>query len=682
MRKITSLKSTVLYSALISSCIFLSMFTLKAQSGSDSAKIWVGTWGTAPQLVETGNNPPAPGLNNNSLRQIVRVSIGGDTLRVRFSNRFSDTPVTMKSVQIAVSAGGNSIVDSTNVKLTFGGNYDVTMDSGVTINSDPIAFDLEQRMSLAITIYFETTCSKITGHPGSRTTSYILTGNDTAVTDFTGAVTTDHWYVINGIDVLVPPTYSCVAVIGNSITDGRGSTTNMQNRWTDRLSERLLLNSSTQNVGMINLGLGGNCVLRYCLGPAAIDRYKWDILEQPGVRAAIVFEGVNDIGAAGNYQDVATIANGLIAAYNEIIDSVHAQNIFVYGATILPFKGSSYYNMYTEDCRNKVNNWIRNSGRFDAVIDFDLKFRSQKDSAKLGMHTYENDCLHPDANGYRAMGDYVDLNIFAGIDSLFPTIDTTRIESLWIEPECGMVGDDWKLFIDNQASNFGYAMVKAGFNSTSEVPDDNTSTITIPFTVNYDSTYYVYARVNGSGSNHDSYWLKMDDGIFIQYDNLSTSGWEWKEVNNYLLTTGEHSITFAYSEDSVKLDKLFITNDTVVPTGIGKPAISVCMPDTLSHISAIPNHPINTYLYTLGQNYPNPFTGKTYIDFTIPSNSYVSLKVYSVLGDEIAELAGKEYTTGVHNVVFDSKNYTKGIYFYTLKTDRYTATRKMLIQGN
>lgn len=376
----------------------ISLSQNSATFAGDTARVWVGTWSTAPQLVEPGNMPPPPGLNNNSLRQIVRVSIGGDTLRVRFSNEFSTSTVTMKSVQIAVSTGGNSIDVSTNKELRFNGNTEVVMNAGGSVTSDPIAFNLTPRMDVAVTIYFGQTSTTVTGHPGSRTTSYILAGNTTTTTDFTGAVATDHWYNINAIDVLAPSAAACVAILGNSITDGRGSTTNMQNRWPDVFSEALLRDSSTQQVGVLNLGIGGNCVLSGGLGPTGVSRFDRDILGQQGVRWAIVFEGVNDIGGVNSGAAATTIANSLIAAYTQMIVKAHAKNIRIYGGTILPFNGSSYYNQYSELCRNTVNQWIRTTGNFDGCIDFDMTMRNPQDTTRL-VSSYQNDGLHPDAAG-------------------------------------------------------------------------------------------------------------------------------------------------------------------------------------------------------------------------------------------------------------------------------------------
>jgi lysophospholipase L1-like esterase len=395
----------ILFIVLLGSCGFI------GASRPQAEKNWVGTWGTAPQLVETHNMPPEPGLTHNSLRQVVRVSIGGDTIRVKFSNEFSLSPVTMKSVQIAVSTGGHTIDEKTSRDLTFGGSTEVSMDPGAAVTSDPIAFPLKPRMDLAITIYYGQTSQTITGHPGSRTTSYILEGNDAAITDFSNAVSTDRWYNINRIDVLAPEPAACVAILGNSITDGRGSVTNEQNRWPDILSEELLRNPHTAHIGILNMGIGGNAVLSGGLGPTGLNRYERDILNQPGVKWVIIYHGVNDIGGVRTAEAATAKANALIFAYKKMINDARQQNIQVFGATIMPFKGNSYYNEYSDLCRNSVNHWIRNSGAFDAVIDFDRILRSPDDPTRI-ISSFQNDGLHPDAAGYKKMGESIDLKIF------------------------------------------------------------------------------------------------------------------------------------------------------------------------------------------------------------------------------------------------------------------------------
>lgn len=377
---------------------------------SQPKQSWVGTWSTAPQLVEPGNMPPAPGLTNNTLRQVVRVSLGGDSLRVKFSNEYSQSPVTINAVQIAVSKGGSNIDASTITALKFNGSPTVTMNPGTAITSDPVAFHLTPRMDVAITIYFGHTSQTVTGHPGSRTTSYILPGNKVSLIDFTGSVTTDHWYVINGIDVKAPENLAAIAIIGNSITDGRGSETNQQNRWPDILSERLLKNPSTQHIGVLNMGIGGNCVLKNCLGPSAISRFERDILNQKGVRWAVVFEGVNDIGGASD-SNVAQVASDLIEAYKKMIVLAHVKSIKVMGGTIMPFKNHSYYTPARDQARNTVNEWIRNSGAFDGVIDFDKTMQDPLNPSTM-LPSIQSDYLHPNAAGHRMMGESVDLELF------------------------------------------------------------------------------------------------------------------------------------------------------------------------------------------------------------------------------------------------------------------------------
>ncbi len=355
--------------------------------------------------------PPSPGLTGNTLRQIVRVSIGGDSLRVRFSNEFSTGPVTMQSVHIAVSTGGGAISLPTDRELRFNGNTEITMNAGAAVTSDPVAFLLTPRMNVAITICYGRTSATVTGHPGSRTTSYITAGNTTTTAEFTGAATADHWYNITTIDVLAPSASACVAILGNSITDGRGSTTNLQNRWPDMLSESLLKDSTTQHVGVLNLGIGGNRLLSGGAGPTGVSRYDRDILGQQGVHWAIIVEGVNDIGGVRSASAATSTASDLIDAYREMIIKAHSRKIRIYGGTILPFNGNGYYNQYSEICRNTVNRWIRARGNYDGCIDFDATMRDPQDSTRL-VSTYENDGLHPDAAGYRKMGESIDRHLF------------------------------------------------------------------------------------------------------------------------------------------------------------------------------------------------------------------------------------------------------------------------------
>ena len=356
----------------ITGLLFIVAVSCCCASSGDTTKTtekWVGTWGTAEQLIEPSNMPPKPGLSNNTLRQIVCVSLGGNRLRVRFSNEFSTSSVTLITVHLAISASGSAIDSATDNTLLFDGKPEVAIAAGTAVTSDPLVFSVKPRTNLAITIHFGNTSPDLTGHPGSRTTSYLLSDNQVSSVNFSGAITTDHWYIIKGVDVEAPESAAAVVVLGNSITDGRGSGTNKQNRWPDELAIRLQKNLNTRQVAVLNMGIGGNCILRNCLGSAALSRFENDVIAQNGVRWLIILEGINDIGQAPK-ADSATAVN-LIAAYKQMIDLAHVNGILVYGATLLPFGGSFYDSVDHEAAREQVNEWIRNSGRFDAVIDLD-----------------------------------------------------------------------------------------------------------------------------------------------------------------------------------------------------------------------------------------------------------------------------------------------------------------------
>lgn len=384
--------------------VFSLVFLITAGNTFSQSEIWVGTWGAANYAAGANNTPPPPYLANNTLRQIVRVSIGGDSLRVKFTNKTCATPVTMNSINIAVSSGGSSIDASTITPLTFGGNSSVTMDAFSEVTSDPVAFVLTPGMRVAITIHYGQAESNadITSHVGSRTDSYILAGDHSTSADFGGSVITAHWFHINNIDVLAPDSAGCVAVLGNSITDGYGLSGGLQNRWTDIFSQQLLNDPRTKNVGVLNMGIGGTN-----LTTSGISRYKEDLLNQSGLRWIIVFYGVNDIGSGRS-------ASAIIDAYKKIITDAHAMNVKVYGATITPFKGHNYYTVAHEAIRNEVNEWIRTPGNFDACIDFDKAIRDPENPEKF-LAKYSNDWLHPNVAGYELLGKSVNLDLFTDI---------------------------------------------------------------------------------------------------------------------------------------------------------------------------------------------------------------------------------------------------------------------------
>ena len=371
---------------------------------------WVGTWGTAPQLVERHNNPPSPGLANNSLRQIVQVSIGGKKVRLKLTNEFSQEATEIRAVELAIAktAGNSSEIDEkSTVSLTFDGKASVEIPAGGKVASDPVNFKIGPRENVAITIHYGASSPSVSGHPGSRTTSYLKAGN---TTDFSDAVRTDHWYNILALEVEAPKKAGAVAILGNSITDGRGSTTNEQNRWADVLSRRLLANKATRQVGVLNMGIGGNCVLGGGLGPAAVNRYQRDLFGQEGVKWIILFEAVNDLGYARNGEQT---AQRIIDVYKQIVREAHQKGIRVFGATITPFKGNNYYSDHHEKGRQILNEWIRTTKMLDGVIDFDQAVRNPQDKEAMQQQfLFENDWLHLNAQGYETMGNSIDLNLF------------------------------------------------------------------------------------------------------------------------------------------------------------------------------------------------------------------------------------------------------------------------------
>jgi lysophospholipase L1-like esterase len=359
-------------------------------------------------LTEPANRPPEPGLADATLRQVVHVSLGGKRPRVRFSNAFGAKPLNILAAHLAPSVGGSAIRPEGDRPLKFGGRTSVTIPIGAPMVSDPLDFDLAPLSDVAVTIRVQDPSSAITGHPGARCTSYLQAGDGVTAPDLPRAARTPHWYYLCGVDVdRGDADVAAVAVLGDSITDGRGSPTDGNGRWTDHLARRLHQGEGTAGVGVLNQGLGGNRVLNDGLGPNALARLDRDVLAQPGVRWLIVLEGINDLGTRS------ATARDLIGAYEQIIRRAHARDIKVYGATLMPCEGSPYFNRVLEAARQEVNAWIRESGRFDAVIDFDAATRDPRRPSRLSAATDGGDHLHPGGEGYKIMAAAVDLRLFA-----------------------------------------------------------------------------------------------------------------------------------------------------------------------------------------------------------------------------------------------------------------------------
>lgn len=395
-----------------------------AQAGhapAAKAQAWVASWGASQQILKPGNALPADDMRDATVRQIFHLSVGGSALRVHLSNAFGAAALRFSSVHVALALSTSSpaIEIASDRPLTFAGSADVTIPPGAEFISDPLQLAVAPLSDLAVTFHLDTPPDTETGHSGARATSYYVHGDSAGAAELTEPKHVDHWYQIAGIDVLAAPGAAAVAALGDSITDGRGATTNGNDRWTDVLAQRLQGSPRTRNIGVSNQGIGGNLLLADGAGSNALARFDRDALAPTGVRWVIVFEGVNDLGGLMENGEVspeehAALAQRVLAAYQQIIARAHAHGLRVYGATITPFAGSTYSlpGSLIENDRQAVNQWIRAAGHFDAVIDFDAVVRDPQHPGQL-LPAYDcGDHLHPSPAGYKAMGNAVPLALF------------------------------------------------------------------------------------------------------------------------------------------------------------------------------------------------------------------------------------------------------------------------------
>ncbi len=373
---------------------------------------WLATWACAVQLTEPRNLPPVF-LAGSSLRQFVHSTVGGNRVRVRFSNVYGTNAVAIRSAHIALPAqsGVAAIDPASDRALTFNGASSIALAPGSDAVSDPVEFALPPLATVAVSLAFgDISGATVTGHPGSRATSYIAPGDLAAAATWPEGTNTTRWYILAGIDVLVDSAEKGVIVLGDSLTDGRGSTTDGNDRWPDDLARRLQGNPATSSIAVVNMGIGGNAIFGG-LGPAAVKRFDHDVLGQHGARWVIVFEGVNDIGAARG-PAIAALPARLIQAYTTFAAKAHDRHLLIYGATITPFGGSFYDSPAHESARQTVNTWIRTSTVNDGAIDFDAAVRDPNNPAHLLPAYNSGDSLHLNPAGYHAMADAIDLSLF------------------------------------------------------------------------------------------------------------------------------------------------------------------------------------------------------------------------------------------------------------------------------
>lgn len=386
--------------------VFLMMFC--ALSTYSLAQNWIGTWATAPQTVVKSFMPYNNCMTNRSVRQVVKVSIGGDVIRLKLSNIYSMQPVEIRSIYIAHAKDSSDIDAKTAQYFKFGNSYKTVIPAGKQIVSNALKFKLRNLERVAITINYTSAPEIPTVHMGSRTTSYIMKGVTNAHSNFAKAFRENHWYNISGIDVYtMSNNMSAIAIIGNSITDGKCSTDNAQNRWPDVMSEMLQLKHKITNQGVLNLGIGNNRVtVPGGFGALAKERFDRDILMQSGVKKVVIFEGVNDIGAARSGSSE-TVARQIIESIQGMMKKAKARKMKVYLGTITPFKGAGYYTHFHEAARLYVNDWIRSQAKnVDGILDFAKLLQDPNDDRRMKREYASNDWLHPNPTGYKAMGIY------------------------------------------------------------------------------------------------------------------------------------------------------------------------------------------------------------------------------------------------------------------------------------
>jgi lysophospholipase L1-like esterase len=356
-------------------------------------------------------------FSNQTLRQIVHTSVGGSRLRVVLSNSYGTQPLTIGAAHVALPDRDAAIRTDTGRRLTFSGGVSFTIPPGAVAFSDPVDLTLPPAADLAIDLFLPgdtDTPSPLTMHSTAVQTNYVSEpGNHTGTAKLPTQTTTANWFVIHRVDVLAPATVGGIVAYGDSITDGTRSTPDTNNRWPDHLVRRMLAQTPPLRLGVMNAGIAGNRVLsdaNFQAGVNAQARFDEHVAAMPGASHVIFMEGINDIGQAR--ENPTPSADDVVAGHKQIIERARARGLKIYGATLTPFYGAAYYTEVGEAKRQAVNNWIRTSNAYDAVIDFDRATRDPSDPRKF-LAAYDScDHLHPSDAGYKAMADAIDLALF------------------------------------------------------------------------------------------------------------------------------------------------------------------------------------------------------------------------------------------------------------------------------
>jgi lysophospholipase L1-like esterase len=379
-------------------------------SGGDG---WVTSWSASPQ-VAAPHTLAAAGFDNQTIRDIIFTSVGGDPIRLELTNVFGASPLRVGHVTVAVAGPGAAVLPGTIHSVTYRGSASFQIPAGAQILTDPVAMRVSPLQDLAVSVYLPGQAAAATFHSDAQQVNWVSAAGDHAAdSDGGGFITpTLSWYYVSGLIVRASSADGTVVTLGDSITDGVGSTADANARWPNDLARRLdALGGPTLSVA--DEGIGGNRVMigARCCGASAEARFERDALDQPGVRDVIVLEGINDIGFSAAALDGGVSAAQIVAGYQQLIARAHARGLKIFGATLLPFQGAGYYTAAGEATREAVNTWIRTSGAFDGVIDFDAVMRDPARPLMLNPAYDGGDHLHPNDAGYQAMADAINLEM-------------------------------------------------------------------------------------------------------------------------------------------------------------------------------------------------------------------------------------------------------------------------------
>jgi lysophospholipase L1-like esterase len=415
--------------------IFLSS-AASAQTPKDE-KHWVSAWSSAmhaPLAFIPGQ--AISGLENRTLRMIVRPTIAGERVRIRFSNACGNQPLPIGAAHIALLSKDDKIIASSDQTLTFSGKGSARIPPGAPMLSDPVDLKFPAFAEIAVSIFLAGKVDNTTFHLAGQKPTYLSEPGDfTATAEIPNATTKPSWFFLSGLEIFAPSRAAATLALGDSITDGVGAKQGDYNDWPDLLANRLAAQKGLPAMAVVNTGIGGNRVLHDGAGVSALARFDRDVLAQPGIAKIILLEGINDIGwprmkplsprpgdpAQGSrsmespFAKELVSAEDIIAGYQQIIDRARQHGIKVFIATLLPYEGADYYTEDGEVIRSAVNQWIRTSGAADGYFDFDRAVRDPSHPTRFRDGYHSGDNLHPNMLGYKAMADAVDLAVLRGI---------------------------------------------------------------------------------------------------------------------------------------------------------------------------------------------------------------------------------------------------------------------------